>query len=147
MTSSLVPPLSRAATSTFEELALLFASDTLTEEQEAAVASTTVRVRFRGPLSGALELRVTDALLPQIAANMLGFMDEPPAQLQQDAMGELANVICGNVLPDVAGPSAVFDLEAPAAVTAPLPGQPTAFARVGLEDSGCAEVSLYLDVA
>lgn len=147
MTSSLVPPLSQAATSTFEELALLFASDELTDEQAQAPATQAVRVRFRGPLSGALELRVSDALLPQIAANMLGFMESPPLTLQQDAMGELANVICGNVLPAVAGPAAVFDLEAPAAVTAPLPGEPAAVARVGLEDSGRAEVALYLDVA
>lgn len=147
MTSSLVPPLSRAATSTFEELALLFASESLSDAQEAAVASTTVRVRFRGPLTGALELRVSDVLLPQIAANMLGFMEQPPAQLQQDAMGELANVICGNVLPDVAGPAAVFDLDAPVIVTTPMPTPPRAVARLGLEDAGRADVALYLDAA
>lgn len=147
MTSSLVPPLSRAATSTFEELALLFASEALSDVQEAAVASTTVRVAFRGPLTGALELRVSDALLPQIAANMLGFMEQPAAQLQQDAMGELANVICGNVLPDVAGPAAVFDLDAPVVVTTPMPSPPRAVARLGLEDSGRADVALYLDAA
>jgi hypothetical protein len=44
---------------------------------------------------------------------MLG-VDEPPATAQQyDALGEIANVICGNLLPRIAGPQAVFQLSPP----------------------------------
>jgi hypothetical protein len=37
---------------------------------------------------------------------------------RRDAVGELANVICGHVLPAAAGPAAVFHLAAPAPVDA-----------------------------
>ena len=116
-----------AATSTFESLALLFADVPASDAQRAAPLTHAVRVRFTGPFGGALDVAVSDDVAVALAANMLG---HPPdavaadARLRQDALGEVGNVVCGNVLPLVGGREAVFHLAAPA----PLP--PDALAGV-----------------
>jgi CheY-specific phosphatase CheX len=72
-----------------------------------------VSVEFRGPRTGRLVLRASGNLLPSIAANMLGEAESARTPLQRDALGEIANVITGNVLPLVEGRDAVFHLDAP----------------------------------
>jgi hypothetical protein len=90
-------------------------------------------------------LRVSSELLPQIANNMLGDDDLRPDYQQRDALGELANVICGNLLPQLGGPSAAFLLDAPQVSLSepPVAEQPAARACIALED-GCAELLLFL---
>ena len=69
---------------------------------------------------------------------MLGIEEAPEHGVVLDAFGELTNVICGNVLPLVAGPEAVFDLDAPEVVSGsgaslePLDSRATRL-RMGLE--------------
>ncbi len=53
-----------------------------------------------------------------LAANMLGQDEAPSERLQRDARGEVANVICGNVLPMIAGADGAFDLDAPRLIDA-----------------------------
>lgn len=84
-------------------------------------------------------------MLPVIAANMLGEEEPVAEELMADALGEIANVICGNALPAIAGKKEVFRLQPPA----PLAGgaeitAPAAKAALAL-DEGFAEVFLYLD--
>ncbi len=105
--------LQRATASTFEELAFLFPDAECTEEQDAAPLDAAVTVEFHGPMRGRLVLRVSSVLLPAIAANMLGEEESRQVPLQRDALGEMANVVCGNLLPLVAGADAVFRLDAP----------------------------------
>ena len=119
MTGDLTSQLLEAATSTFEQLGFLFADYELTEEQAGLPVDAVARVRFSGPRSGILEVRIAGGLLPQLASNMLGTEDAPEQTVVQDAFGEIANVICGNVLPKVAGPEAVFDLNAPQVTMGP----------------------------
>jgi hypothetical protein len=45
-----------------------------------------------------------------------------PEQQQHDALGELANVICGNVVQALAGPQPVFRLDSPRIDPNPAPG-------------------------
>jgi CheY-specific phosphatase CheX len=146
MTSTLAIPLFKAAASTFEDLALLFPSRELDELQREASLDVAVAVAFSGPFGGRLEVRVSAALLPVIAANMLGDDTAHDDQTARDAVGELANVICGNVLPAIAGSREVFHLEAPRGIdVAPAPGlPPAATADIGLDESR-AEVRLYVD--
>ncbi len=76
----------------------------------------TVTVAFEGPLKGELALRVSQKLLAPLATNMLGLEmdDAPPSASQQiDALKELLNVICGNLLPEIAGKQAVCNLQTP----------------------------------
>jgi CheY-specific phosphatase CheX len=113
MPTTTASPLWQATAQTFEELALLFPDATLTERQARAPLAATAIVEFTGPMRGRLALRVSAEVLPAAAANMLGEDEGRQSPLQRDAVGELANVICGNVLPAIAGAEAVFLLSAP----------------------------------
>lgn len=140
--------LSQATIATFEELALLFPETELTAEQEAEPYAASVSVSFRGPLSGRLVVRASSTVLPAITANMLGADQADYQPLQRDALGEMANVICGHVLPSIAGAAVIFNLAAPVVhMGADIPrregDEPSARVVVGLED-GRAEVSLYI---
>jgi CheY-specific phosphatase CheX len=121
-------PLLTAATSTFESLALLFADVPASAAQAEAPLTHAVVVAFEGPSTGALTVAVSDDVAVALAANMLGLAPEAAAAdpaLRRDALGELANVVCGNVLPLVAGREAVFHLAAPVACdTVATPGAP-----------------------
>lgn len=70
-------------------------------------------VRFNGPFNGTLALDVPGRLLPVIFQNMLGETTPSTQEQQLDALGEMNNVICGNVLARIAGPEHVFNLDAP----------------------------------
>jgi chemotaxis protein CheY-P-specific phosphatase CheC len=106
-------------------------------------------VSFNGPFSGKLLVRVTRNIMPVLSANMLGDDEPPDARMEQDAIGEIANVICGNLLPTIAGAEAIFHLESPvffegflpAGTGAPLRSE--AEIHIGL-DSGKADVVLYV---
>jgi CheY-specific phosphatase CheX len=148
MPNTTVQSLSRATTATFEDLALLFPEHELSPEQAEAPLDVAVSVEFRGPLAGRLVLRASSCILPAIAANMLGEDESRQAPLQRDALGELANVICGNVLPAIAGAEAIFNLSAPqlhdaGSVMSRDEDEPAARIELGIEE-GRAESVLYL---
>ena len=109
-----------------------------------------VEITFRGIFSGRLVLTVSGPILAVVAGNMLGQDEsEITREAQLDALGEVANVICGNVLPEIAGDRETFALTPPMLLPE-VSGPPTVWAgvvgavRVGL-DEGCAEVKLYLE--
>lgn len=146
MKTDVTPALARVATTTLEELGFFFVDPEPDAEQAAAPLEAGARVRFSGPLAGTLEIRLAGGLLPSLAANMLGALEPPPPALQRDALGEVANVICGNLLPALA--DAVFDLAPPEVFDAAAPpdspaGTLAAHARVGVE-GGHADLALYL---
>jgi hypothetical protein len=121
MSSTTVQSLSRATTATFEDLALLFPETELSPEQAVAPLDFSVSLAFCGSLTGRTVVR---------------------------ALGEIGNVICGNVLPLIAGADKIFNLAAPIVVEGgSLPqrdeDEPVASVQVGLED-GRAEAILYL---
>jgi CheY-specific phosphatase CheX len=144
-------PLWQATAQTFEELALLFPDAQLTDRQARAPFVATAVVDFTGLMRGRLALRVSAEVLPAAAANMLGEEAGQQTPLQRDAIGELANVICGNVLPLVGGARAVFQLTAPRVELAEIipvrePDRTAAVHAhllVGLE-SGRAAVDLWI---
>lgn len=142
--------LRRATVSTFESLAFLFAEDECTEAQLAAPLGGTVSVEFHGPMRGRIVLRVTETLMPAIAANMLGDDESHLVPLQRDAIGEMTNVVCGNQLPLLAGTEAVFRLDAPhwrshtsAADDSRAGDAPLSTAVLGMDD-GRVEVQLFV---
>jgi chemotaxis protein CheX len=142
---SLTTTLSEVTEQTFEALAFMFS---MPEDQEPRCA---VSVDFHGPSEGTLYIWVPNTMLAPLAANMLGMDDgaEPTQEEQFDALRELANVICGNLLPKIAGPKAVFRLDAPVVETdenavALPPERPNATTHVVL-DTGKAEIELYVN--
>ncbi len=146
MTHSMTTRLLEATASIFERLGFLFSDYELSEEQEAAPVRMVARVGFVGPLEGNLEVHLAGDVLSALAANMLGEEGMTNPAVIRDALGEVANVICGNVLPDVAGYQAVFDLAAPVVDTNttgwPELGAPAAQGSLGLE-RGRVDVFLY----
>jgi CheY-specific phosphatase CheX len=113
MTNLLQSRLRQAASSTFEDLGFVFPDDELEDHQATAPFAWSAVVSFRGPVCGSLEIRVSDGVAEQLATNMLGLTGPPEGSLKRDALGEMANVVCGNVVPALGRPDDVFDLGAP----------------------------------
>lgn len=139
--------LFNAGLKVFEDLGFMLPTSELDPEQATAEFRSAVSVTFTGPVKGTLLVTISGDILPTLASNMLG-EDEVPSDLQQkDALKELANVICGNLLPEIGGPTAVFDLGEPqirASENLPDGNLPlTAQQSIGLEN-GRAELLLYL---
>ena len=142
MSKKLETELYKAATLTFEGLGFLLPTPEIDEQQLNARVEAAVSVDFEGPFSGKLLVRVCGGLLPIIAANMLGEEDAPSQSLQYDALREIANVICGNMLPGIAGSNHIFHVSAPEiADNIDLP--PVAEVQVGL-GIGRADLLLFV---
>ncbi len=102
---------------TLESLAMMF----LVPEEDSPMAhdncNAYATVGFEGPVRGALVVGVSEGLMPELAANMLGVDADSATELQQvDALKELANVICGNLLPEAFGSQLVFHVSPPETV-------------------------------
>lgn len=113
MNSSWESHLLQATALTFEELGFVLPSAEISDGQRGAPWAAAVEIDFRGPWVGSLVLAVAGDLLPTLVANMLGEDHPCSAEAQHDALGEIGNVICGNVLPAIAGPQAIFNLQPP----------------------------------
>lgn len=146
--------LQQVAEETFENLAFMLVMPD-DEPLDADGPQVTCEVDFSGPFGGRLYLRVSQMMLSPLASNMLGldFDSDPPSPVQQnDALGELLNVVCGNVLPAIAGTEPLFNVSAPKVLEdADLPTewqgrQPAGAVHLEL-DSGSAELVLFLDGA
>ena len=110
--------LYRTAASTFEEVGFMFLLPEMNDEQREAGLEAAIAVEFDGPASGRLILAAHGGLLPALAGNMLG-QDEPTSVGQQrDALGEIANIVCGNMLPRITGTTNVFHIAGPIAIDA-----------------------------
>ena len=70
-------------------------------------------IRFTGEFNGKVMLTVPANILPDLLRDMLGEdVDALHSSKQMcDALGELANVMCGNLLIEVVGGKPVFDLK------------------------------------
>ena len=139
--------LSATAEETFETLAFMC---TIPEEESppASVAAVArVAVEFDGPFAGQLVVGVSASMLPAVAANMLGLEPgaAPTNKQRQDALKELANVICGNLLPRIAGPKAVFNVRPPIFVVEdPARRGAQVGTAVLMLDTGVAHIALYV---
>ena len=134
---------------TFETLVFLFEMGDEEIDSSAAEETVAVSVGFSGPFGGAMVLSVTEPMMAEIAGNMLGEMDVDslPVEQRNDGLKELANVLCGNLLPALAGDEAVFDVHAPELIDGKLPETVDGAPRVGHVrlnlDAGRAELALF----
>lgn len=85
------------------------------EEADSHRVHVKATIRFAGPICGSVALGVSETLLPELALNMLGLEVEPEdsARTGRDALGEVTNILCGNLLARLVGPEPVFDLGVP----------------------------------
>ena len=142
--------LQRVAEETFEALAFLLPMPEPDEPFENCPTATGT-VSFHGPFNGKLVVTLPEAVLEELTGNMLGLDDgaDVPVDSQQDALKELANVVCGNILPEIAGTTAIFNVDAPELIDASAPGSgdglSTAATTRFFLDSGPASVELLTE--
>ncbi|MCP4108482.1 MAG: chemotaxis protein CheX [Desulfobacteraceae bacterium] len=144
--------LYRVAEDILEKLAFIFS---FPEEERESIdydSAVAASVSFKGPFTGTLVMAVSEHILPELAGNMLGVEnpDDTTLDQQHDALKELINVICGNLLPSVAGKEIVFNVDAPVIISkdeAILRGDgpdPVAVARMDLDDQQC-DLLFFID--
>jgi CheY-specific phosphatase CheX len=133
--------LSEVANETLEKLAFLFALPDDERNGDGQEPTLSGKVGFNGYFAGTLLMIISKSVIPELAANMLGLDDdaEISAAEQQDAFKEILNVICGNVLPAIAGDQVEFNIEAPE-----LLSQKTA-AKLNKENKSACVVRLMLE--
>ncbi|MFO7707947.1 MAG: chemotaxis protein CheX [Desulfobacterales bacterium] len=107
---------------TLEKMAFLFAlpGEEGTPERVVADPLETAEVSFCGPCSGRMQFGLSASVMTELAANMLGSEDSADVSIekQRDALRELANVICGNLLPAIGGREAEYSIGTPRIVGA-----------------------------
>ena len=143
-----------AANDTLEKLAFLFASPDDERFDDAPEPTAAGRVDFDGYFSGSLLMLISTTVVPELACNMLGIDDdgEISGADQDDAMKEILNVICGNVLPAIAGDQVEFNIGAPeiisqlSADTIKKQNKPTCVVRLMLEEGFC-DLFLFIEGA
>jgi len=140
--------LRQATLLTFGELCLTLPVEEVSLEATKAPFEAEVRVGFHGTLKGELIVRLFGFLLEPLAQGMTGSFDPVPLVLQKDALGEIGNVICGNVLPLIGGADGVFRLDPPrpglASESLPQVPDPQVKTCVGL-DGGRADVGVFIE--
>jgi CheY-specific phosphatase CheX len=109
-----------AATLAFEELGLLCVGSAVDTPSELEALPAAVSVTFDGAHTGCLTLRVSDDVFRALAENMLGLEGDDAEPWRWDALGEMANVICGNALPYILGTDKRLTLAPPARGAPPV---------------------------
>jgi chemotaxis protein CheX len=145
--------LAGIASETFEGLAFMFGFPEEEETADSGESMVVTRVGFQGPFSGRMIMAVTRQTVQELTENMLG-LDDGEAEIspddQADALKETINVICGNLLPAIAGKDAVFDIQPPeiledASSFEKTPhGEFMSVAKLSIDDEPC-HLSLYID--
>jgi chemotaxis protein CheY-P-specific phosphatase CheC len=152
MDEQLEKTLSNIAIETFEKLAFLFAFPAEEADPGQPDSMVTASVSFAGPFSGLLIMKVSAESIPELAANMFGVDEdeETTSDQQHDALKETLNVICGNLLPEIAERQEVFNIGSPQIVAVEQTiernyGRSSTYnARLVLEDGPC-ELLLFID--
>jgi len=145
MRAKLEEILSQMTIDTLEKLAFMFAFPDEGEEGQPGDSMVAGSVSFKGPFSGTLIMTISIEVLQELAANMLGLDDgeETTEDHRSDALRETMNVICGNLLPAIAGDEVIFDVGVPEVLPADQEMKKGAGIPDGLEPS--ARVNLDLD--
>lgn len=92
--------LREASIKTFEDACFMYLVPELKDEQKKLPLEAVAEVKFKGDSSGKLIVAASDDLFAAIAKNMLS-TESPTALQKKDALGEVANIICGNVIPSL----------------------------------------------
>jgi chemotaxis protein CheY-P-specific phosphatase CheC len=144
MQSRLTAELSDAASAAFEQVAFMVPTPAGRVAEPGGLDG--VAVDFKGPLCGRMVLAVSHHLLPALAANMMG-EEQVAAERHGDALGEMANIICGAFLPAVGGTNGVYAITPPAHADLAAErarGDAAAALDLAVED-GWAEVLVFFD--
>lgn len=137
MNKTTSPQLRKMFSDVLSDMAFIFLSD---PEEGIPLSQYTldVHITYSGPTKGSLKLRCDGRFAAQVAANMLGVdpNDASARQARLDAVKELMNVVCGNLVTEFYGTDGLFELSIPE-VSPVLPDEPA-------EDPEGSEVHVFL---
>lgn len=140
--------LYETAISSFEQLCFMFHAPELEDSDHKFQTGAMAMVEFSGPFKGTLYLKVCKDLLTAVASNMLG-EEQPTLQNQKDALGEMSNVICGNVLSKITPQNEAFSISSPKVFEEDVlteDDRKKAVASVNIPlDEGYTELILFMD--
>jgi len=140
--------LLRSAIAAFENTCFMYSMPELKEVQQSFSVEAAVEIKYRGSFSGRLVIETSGGLYSAIAVNMLGTGNISGEQ-RKDALGEMANIICGNVIPSLGSGGSEYSIESPRMLgTSELRnnrlGEPLAQVVLNL-DKGRADLKFYVN--
>ena len=119
MSLEILESISSVSMSVLEKYAFVFADAAEVADAVEPANVLLARVVFAGATQGELQVAMPMELAAEIAANVLGSdPSEVTPSLLKDAVGELANVLCGNMLKALTSPDKIFDLQPPTVTAA-----------------------------
>jgi CheY-specific phosphatase CheX len=105
--------LTTAISEVIENLTMMVVEEP--ETREGFVPQLKGDIEFTGPINGSLSISCSETLSQKLAANLLGI--EPDSTDTQasswDALAELLNVVCGNLVTSLYDASRPFNLSSP----------------------------------
>ena len=115
MTSDVRRVLLDVSTQVFETSAFMAVYPPEVTNLQTEFPPVAAAISFAGPTTGRLILAVSPEILSPLATSMLGLdiSDEVSETGQTDALLEVLNMMCGNVLTEIYGSKPVFDLYPP----------------------------------
>ncbi len=124
MNKTTTPTLPKIFSNILSDMAFIFTSE-LDADAPPPVLTLKVRIRYTGPNCGTLELRCGGHFAATLAANLLGVepTDSEADQGRLDALKELMNVVCGNLVTELYGTQGLYELSIPE-VSPMLPDEP-----------------------
>ncbi len=148
MNKAISKTLSKLGVDSLEKLAFMFPFPESPPPNLELENSIAARVAFTGPYPGTLTMILSDDVLRELAVNMLGVDDDEEVSRDQlnDAIGEAVNIICGNVMPLIAGEKAIFNIQAPEIFPGAEPDNEKLTARAYLSiDEGWCDISMTFE--
>ena len=104
--------LKESTIKTFEDICFIYQVPELKDDQKNLALEAAAEVKFRGNFTGKLVIETRGGLFSAIASNMLS-NEVPSIQQKKDALGEVANIICGNVVPSLGRSEPEYKIESP----------------------------------
>lgn len=107
--------IEQVVTEVLEQLAFVFADPAQADEMPGELGQgVAVRIGIHGAGTGTLTVVSGHAVCAELAANLTGEdADDIEPEAAAQALMELTNVLCGQLLTQIAGTEPVFDLEPP----------------------------------
>jgi len=108
--------ISNVVIDVLEELAFMFGEKVDKDElPKNGAGYIQVKMGFTGPQNGEISLTVPEGVSAEIASNILGvdLEEDEVKENNYDALKEVLNVICGQVLTSLEGEEPIFDLSVP----------------------------------
>jgi hypothetical protein len=145
--------LTIVAMETMEKTAWLFALPASNSESETQSPAVNARIDFSGGFAGSLIMRMSPPVLNELALNMLETDENRTifSAERHERLKECLSVICGNLLPVIAGEDAFFKVGAPFIIDDGIleggrrpGGRKVAGVKLMLEKGFC-HLDLYLD--